>query len=901
MAVLYTNGLVVTRTTTGFESFTSIRYSTTDAVTHVRLTVSNAGVLDLSDELGSQSAIVFMESGTNSLTSGSGNDMLFLGAGHDSAFGGDGGDYIVTGAGDDLVYGGTGGDNIAAGLAPPFFGAVIDSSGLGGRDTVFGGDGNDNINVVASQYGLLTLFGGVGDDNLNFYAETGTVQGLLLDPGQSVERVSGVVQGTDAAGVFDFGAAILDDNLSCSAGGGNDVIRAVSGGGFLYGGDGNDTIYGGDAGAWLFGGAGRDQLFGSTGNDTFELGLDGDSLSDQGGIDKVQIHSGNVSFLDLDPILLWAEQIEIWLENLAVDFRGTNGADFINFAGVTATFYSATGLSLDSGSGNDTLVGTSGTDVIVGGTGADSMAGRGGNDSYVVDDIGDTVTELAGEGNDFIECSLSSFTLPQDVESLTMTGIADVMAFGSEADDGIWAELGNTVTLVGNGGNDVLRGGGQCLLYGGVGNDDLAAMGKQGVLNGEGGNDTLQGSFGNDQLLGGVGDDRLIGGDGNDRLLGGSGSDTFAGGDGDDTYVAQKGDLIMMDSGGHDTVVANFDIWTMQAGIDDFVSTSSKGVHIIGNLLANSIKGTAFSDSLEGATDDTLAGGRGDDHYTYSADVDTATVLETAAGGNDTVELTTTLRLFTTGSFFMPLNVENLIYRGDWGKRIETFGNDLDNTITVDFGYDTLDGGAGNDSMDAGQGDDVYIVDTLGDSIQDSGASAGDVIRVLVNQWTLDKTTEYLVAGLSADSTLTGNGSDNAIVGNLGDDTLGGGFGDDTLDGWVGRDHLSGGFGADGFVFGFAPLARSVDRIADFGFGRDFILLKATEEGAFAGLAVGQLDRSAFKLRGTSPIDDTDRIIYSASTGVVMYDPDGNGAASGRVIAILENLPSLAASDFWVI
>jgi Ca2+-binding RTX toxin-like protein len=53
---------------------------------------------------------------------------------------------------------------------------------------------------------------------------------------------------------------------------------------------------------------------------------------------------------------------------------------------------------------------------------------------------------------------------------------------------------------------------------------------------GTGGNDVLTGSVGADQLYGSVGDDTLSGGDGADYLYGGAGSDTLTGGVGTDSF-----------------------------------------------------------------------------------------------------------------------------------------------------------------------------------------------------------------------------------------------------------------------------------------------------------------------------------------------------------------------------
>ncbi|MBR0793517.1 hypothetical protein JQ631_30940, partial [Bradyrhizobium manausense] len=149
--------------------------------------------------------------------------------------------------------------------------------------------------------------------------------------------------------------------------------------------------------------------------------------------------------------------------------------------------------------GNDLLTGGAGNDRLDGGTGADSMTGGTGNDIFIVDNIGDAVVELAGQGNDTVQTSLTSYTLGNNVENLIFTGTAAFTGNGNELDN---------------------------VIAGGAGNDNL---------NGNAGDDTLIGNAGNDTLNGGDGNDALYGGAGNDTLNGAAGSDILEGGDGDDT------------------------------------------------------------------------------------------------------------------------------------------------------------------------------------------------------------------------------------------------------------------------------------------------------------------------------------------------------------------------------
>jgi Ca2+-binding RTX toxin-like protein len=118
--------------------------------------------------------------------------------------------------------------------------------------------------------------------------------------------------------------------------------------------------------------------------------------------------------------------------------------------------------------------------------GGDTMRGLGGNDTYRVNSLDDVVIENANAGIDIVQSSVT-FTLPANVENLTLAGLANINGTGNS--------LNNIVT--GNAGNNVLRGGaGADDLYGGAGNDKLY---------GDGGSDNLYGGPGHNDLYGGGG------------------------------------------------------------------------------------------------------------------------------------------------------------------------------------------------------------------------------------------------------------------------------------------------------------------------------------------------------------------------------------------------------------
>ncbi|TIM50164.1 MAG: calcium-binding protein, partial [Mesorhizobium sp.] len=74
------------------------------------------------------------------------------------------------------------------------------------------------------------------------------------------------------------------------------------------------------------------------------------------------------------------------------------------------------------------------------------MSGGFGNDTYRVDDALDVVIEADGAGIDLVITSMTYSLSGQQIEQLTLTGVADINAMGNELDN----------TLVGNAGNNLL-------------------------------------------------------------------------------------------------------------------------------------------------------------------------------------------------------------------------------------------------------------------------------------------------------------------------------------------------------------------------------------------------------------------------------------------------------------
>lgn len=393
----------------------------------------------------------------------------------------------------------------------------------------------------------------------------------------------------------------------------------------------------------------------------------------------------------------------------AIVWQGTYGADSVTGTPLDDTF---TALG-----GNDTIIALGGSDSLNGGAGADTMYGGTGDDRYFVDNAGDLVIEDGNAGTDEVTATIN-YTLPANVEILTLSGGANLSATG-------------------NAQNNLIRGN--------AGANTIFALNGNDIVEGLAGNDVIYGAEGHDNLKGGSGNDTLLGGEGNDWLDGGSGIDAAAGGAGDDFYwIDNIADTVSEQADeGMDLVYANAS-FALGANVEDLVFNTSTNVVGTGNALDNKITASAGSDvlyghggndriygnlgndTLDGGTgDDWLDGGLGNDTYVIDSIGDVVVEVQDLGGGTDIVRTTISL-----GS--LAANVENMVLDGTAG--ISGTGNALANVLTGNDGAnvlsgldgrDTLAGGAGNDrlyggahadKLTGGLGADSFVFDVLGAS-----------------------------------------------------------------------------------------------------------------------------------------------------------------------------------------
>ncbi|MHA6299952.1 hypothetical protein [Devosia sp. CAU 1758] len=516
----------------------------------------------------------------NTLNGGGGNDVLDGGAGNDTLVGGLGDDtYIVDAAGDVVTELSSAGTDHVKSSVTYTLGANLENLTLTGALAI-NGTGNSLNNAIVGNSADNVLNGGTGADTMT--GGNGNDAYYVDNSGDVVVEASG--GGTDT--VHSTIAYTLGNNVENLTLTGAVAINGTGNGldNILIGNGAANTLTGGGGNDTLDGGAGSDTMVGGLGDDTYVVHSSGDVVTEASnqGTDSVR---SSISY--------------------------TLGANLENLTLLGATALNGTGNTLNNvitGNGAaNTLIGGAGHDTLDGAGGNDTLIGGTGNDIYVVDAVGDVVTELVGEGTDTVRSTIS-YTLGANVENLTLLGTANINATGNSGSNVLTGNSGNNV-FNGGGGQDTYYGGdgidtityasatagiyfhcndapstytGEAFndfaysieivigtafadnmtviddnftLYGGAGDDLLNTWGTGGFYYGEAGNDTLWGDNGIDYLDGGNDDDLIEGYGGNDTLVGGHGADELYGGDGDDRLIGGEGFDWLVGGAGKDTFV----------------------------------------------------------------------------------------------------------------------------------------------------------------------------------------------------------------------------------------------------------------------------------------------------------------------------------------------------------
>lgn len=756
--------------------------------------VANGNSNDSSDA----SDVLIGTAGGDALSGLGGDDQIYGADGHDTLNGGDGYDNLWGASGDDVLTAGPGGGSL---------------HGQAGNDTYRyeRGDGEVWINEDAGGADSVVFGNGISPSNLVVNRDGTCVTFTLLDSPNDVLYVYGFFESYEDSGEpgsRDIERVVFADGTNWSA----DKIRELTQ--KLTGTSASDTLIGSDTNDSIFGLGGNDSLTGGDfGDDLLDGGAGVDTMSGGTGNDKYIVDSGSDRIIEnvgegFDVVEATASYtLSSNIESLyllgTANISGTGNGDANNLTGNI---------------GNNTLTGNGGNDTLDGGAGTDTLVGGTGDDVYFVDSSADVITESSGQGNDVVFSS-STYTLGANVESLTLTGTANLGGTGNASNN----------RIEGNAGNNLINGGtGNDTMVGGAGDDTYVVDSSLDLIEEAvgGGIDAVQssvtysiasdanienltltgtatanatGNTANNLLTGNSAANTLSGGAGNDTLSGGAGNDTMVGGTGDDTYIVDVTTDVITEAinEGIDTVQSaiTFSLAAIN-NVENLTLLGTSAVNATGNTLNNRLMGNSAANVIDGGVGaDTMVGGAGNDSYVVDNSLDVVT--EAAGEGTDLVT--------SSVSFTLSANVENLTLSGT--SAISATGNELANTLTGNSAANTLNGGAGNDTLNGGTGadtlvggigDDSYIVDNTADVVTELSSEGLDTVQssVTYSLATYSNVENLTLTGTTAING-TGNGLNNVLTGNSAVNTLNGGAGNDTLNGGAGADSLIGGAGDD--------------------------------------------------------------------------------------------------------
>ncbi len=706
---------------------------------------------------------IFVDAGNDTINAGNGNDTIYSGAGNDVITGGKGNNTIYLtnpldfdgsiGFGNDVVNL-TSGENLV--IECPNY-SDIQKAKIVGKDVVL--TFSETESVTLKNFASKDVLGAKGDvliklkekdayslKNLKFqggaFNKSGSYTGSWLS-----EIIDGSLYDNSATKGVNVNAGKGNDVVfgtlnadTIKGGDGNDVLVGYMGADKIYGGNGNDIIEvfeSNDKNVLLDGGAGLDEISAGEGNDTLKGGAGNDTLSGFDGADKLYGDAGeDTLYGGLGKDSLYGGDGDDMI--VANDFSEDNAGNLLD--GGKGNDYLLGSVHDDTfvgGAGDDIIYASAGNDVITGGAGKNSVyfdgaignnvvnltAGEnillnfgeketfeakivgkdvvltfGENETVTIKNLatkdvvgskGSVLVELANPTYDESDETSMPFITVDLKESLFASGeipangvysgkwLSEVIdasgvetAYDKKAIKGVNVKAGNgDDEVTGSKFNDTIYGDkGDDELYGNAGDDKMYGGDGYDYIDGGAGDDLIKGEKGESWLVGGAGNDTIEGGSDYDYIEGGEGADKINGGKGDDYLVGNEGADTINGGDGDDMIVASTYLETVPAGVKTVTDYYN---HFLADENAKTIDGGKGNDVIWGSAGaDTIKGGDGnDDLYVFGENSVTY-----AGSGDDLINL--------------------------YAKTNKTaYGDKGNDTISIEFGSATVEGGAGNDAI----------------------------------------------------------------------------------------------------------------------------------------------------------------------------------------------------------
>jgi Ca2+-binding RTX toxin-like protein len=470
---------------------------------------------------------------SNTITGGAGNDTLEGAAGNDVITGGAGNDQITGGAGNDNLNGGAGDDTVVL-------------SAVTINDTVAGGEGTDVLSLAAAVGYTAALNSGVGISGFETIKTTGALTQDML--GLAGNTITKAVTGSNTAVTLRETAITSVDASTSGANGTLSISQATDGAADAMAVTLGSVLGVSNAQVTLNTVDSETVTVDSVGADGNTLTLGNNTAGKTATATAVAVAAKAATATDLTSVTITGSKnlsVTASSKNTALAtvnadaFTGDTLTVLAGNAAATATQAAMTvtapntSATITTGNGADKVtVGDGGTALannITTGDGADTIVSGAGADTINSGDDGGSIT--SGAGNDTI-------TSGDGVDTITLGAGDDTVTSSGAAADVIDGGAGNdTVTTAGAGADSITGGTGNDNLTGGADNDTILGGTGDDTLSGGSGADSIDGGAGNDNLTDGTGNDTVIGGEGNDTITISSGNDNVSGGAGNDTLT----------------------------------------------------------------------------------------------------------------------------------------------------------------------------------------------------------------------------------------------------------------------------------------------------------------------------------------------------------------------------